>query len=170
MVVLWLLPAAVNSKNYEQTVQLLKTDLLSLLPQEVASKREVEEETNLLALTIIQGFKEIRTEFRMLRPAWLHNLFIHLKLRQKGYCYHWTTAFYERLQDLPLTQFTLHWASSHRGGFREHNTLVITYREGSFENGILIDGWRKSGKPFWNFVDKDRYHWQEEPEALDLVY
>ncbi|MBI1909610.1 MAG: hypothetical protein HYS22_05520 [Deltaproteobacteria bacterium] len=168
--VLWLLPTSGYGKNRLEAVQLLKNDLRSLLPPETATKKEVEQEVDLLALTIIQGFEEIHREFRMLRPPWLHNLFIHWRLREKGYCYHWTSAFYERLKPLPLRQFTLHWASARRGGFREHNTLVITSEGGDFENGILIDGWRKSGRPFWNFVGKDRYPWEEEPEALGLVF
>jgi hypothetical protein len=36
--------------------------------------------------------------------------------------------------------------------------LVIT-RENSFQEGIVLDGWRGSGNLFWMPAGKDRYPW-----------
>ena len=54
----------------------------------------------------------------------------------------------------------LHWGEAYPNTTSENNALVVTARNQRFEDGILIDGWRRAGRLFWCPVIKDdEYKW-----------
>ncbi len=66
------------------------------------------------------------------------------------------------LQTLRLTTLELHWAEARPRTLREHNSVVITARGTPFLEGIVLDGWRNSGRLYWSPVALDRsYPWRE---------
>ncbi len=66
------------------------------------------------------------------------------------------------LQALRLTTLELHWAEARPGTLREHNCVVVTARGQPFAQGIVLDGWRNSGRLFWSPVVLDHhYPWRK---------
>lgn len=90
-----------------------------------------------------------------------HNLLVNLGFKQRGLCYHFVEDLLVELQSLPLTSLALHWGVARPGTWREHNSIVVTAREQPFEEGMVLDAWRKPGKLFWTRVRSDRYPWEE---------
>ena len=102
-------------------------------------------------------------EYRFVRPPDFHNFLIHIGLRQRGFCYDWVRDIGVRLKEIRPKTLELHWGAAFVGTFRENNCLVLTQRGRPFHEGIVIDGWRKSGRLWWSPVDKDRaYLWHED--------
>ncbi|PYK52802.1 MAG: hypothetical protein DME48_14090 [Verrucomicrobia bacterium] len=60
-----------------------------------------------------------------------------------------------RLKELKLRTLVLHWGVAYDHTSSENNCLVITARNQPFEDGIILDGWRRAGRLFWCKVKKD---------------
>jgi hypothetical protein len=121
-------------------------------------------EAHRVAATAITYSIYLADRYDLVRPPILHNLLVRLKIKERGLCYQWTEDLLQRLQDLQLSSFRLHWGVAYRGSqLREHNTVVITANGQPFENGIVLDPWRDSGELYWVRVDRDSYPWRELP-------
>ena len=119
------------------------------------------DEARLLARAAMAQSARLAAEYRMARPALFNNVLINVGLKTRGLCWHWTEDLIAALRELPLSSYDLHWGIAHRGRlFREHNSLVVTARGESFENGIVLDPWRLSGALHWVAVSEDRYPWE----------
>ncbi|HOC52079.1 MAG TPA: hypothetical protein PKI07_13410, partial [Verrucomicrobiota bacterium] len=44
---------------------------------------------------------------------------------------------------------------------REHSSVVLTAPGQPFEQGIVLDAWRRSGRLYWSGVKEDKYPWIE---------
>lgn len=154
-----------------ETVSLQK-DLLQLSenpPESDKIRRIFFSESGKIAETAIRSFGELRQKYGMIRPAFFHNILVNAGLKDEGFCWHWTRDLQKRLSGLSLTGYELRWATAREGTPREHNTLVIVPKGKNLEEGLLLDGWRRAGKPFWTRVQGDKYPWrpgeyQEEEE------
>ncbi|GEM_PF-3537238 len=156
---------------WERTMR-LKKDILSLTGDEESHKNENQKgrlrEAGFIAQTAIQAFGELRAKYQMIRPAVLHNIFVNAKLKKEGLCWHWTRDLMKRLHELPLKEYDLLWITAREGKWGEHNSLVVVPHGKSYQEGLLLDGWRKSGVPFWVKVDQDHYPWKMGRYTGDL--
>ncbi len=102
-------------------------------------------------------------------PPLLHNYMRNAGKREYGLCIDWTYAMRQRMRGLALNSFDWHWGIANEGSeWREHSTLVVTPKGADFEQGIILDPWRNSGKLFWAKIGQDdRYKWTpyDEPEG-----
>ncbi len=142
----------------------LKADLianyLSMYPQtDPIEKAKLDEETNRLAITLIEGIKKLRENYKISAPPIVHNLFIDLGLKKRGACKHWAEDLLNLINTLDHPHFTSLWAEAHPHKISEHNVAVLVPRGADFKEGLLIDPWRKGGKPFWIQVKKDNHPW-----------
>ena len=140
---------------WTQTVDLKKA-FLDLDPKEKGSQNEADQ----MARIVTRSFEDQRKKYGMIRPAVLHNILINTGLKKEGFCWHWARDLLQQLQTLDLRYYTIQWATAHEGKLREHNSLVVIPRGGRFEEGLILDGWRKSGKSYWCRVNKDHYPWK----------
>jgi len=122
------------------------------------------DEAGQVAQTALQASAHLAVRYRLVQPPFLHNLFVQMGLRDRGLCYHWTADLMSYLNMLQLQDYELHWGVAYRGStLREHNTVVITASGQPFENGLVLDPWRHSGKLYWVMVQNDSYPWRELP-------
>ena len=159
-------PASGKAENHRATeafhkkVEWLQDDLTAL------SQQSDQLEARQVAETAITYSNQLADEYRLVRPAVLHNLLIRVGLKDRGLCYHWTEDLIKRLQALDLRTYQLHWGVAHRGSeLREHNSVVITARGQAFEKGMVLDPWRNSGDLYWTMIKTDRYPWKELPPS-----
>lgn len=140
----------------------LKGQLLSLPGQErfVSGEARVqhEREAEAVARMAIPAFEELKKDYEMVRPAILHNLLVNVGLKEQGLCWQWARDLTDRLKGLKLETFDLLWATARGGTVREHNTVVLVTHDRPLEDGLLLDGWKHSGKPFWIRVTDDKKH------------
>jgi hypothetical protein len=123
-------------------------------------------EARQVAETAIMYSYQLADEYRVVRPAVLHNVLIRVGLKDRGLCYHWAEDLLKQLDALDLKTYQLHWGVAHRGSeLREHNSVVITASGQAFERGMVLDPWRNSGDLYWSRVKTDRYPWKERPPS-----
>jgi hypothetical protein len=148
------------TEAFHQKVEWLQDDLAAL------SQQSDQLEARQVAETAITYSNQLADEYRLVRPAVLHNLLTRVGLKDRGLCYHWTEDLIKRLQTLDLRTYQLHWGVAYRGSdLREHNSVVITARGQAFEKGMVMDPWRNSGDLFWTLINTDQYPWQKLPPS-----
>jgi hypothetical protein len=128
------------TEAYHQKVEWLQDDLAAL------SQQSDQLEARQVAETAIIYSNQLADEYRLVRPAVLHNLLIRVGLKDRGLCYHWTEDLLKRLQALDLRTYQLHWGQA-------------------FEKGMVLDPWRNSGDLFWALINTDRYPWRKLPPS-----
>ena len=133
----------------ERSIKKLRDALVALAPDVDPGEAE------LVSVTAHTASRSLAREYRVVWFSGFQNLLIHLGLRQRGYCGHYTRDIGERLKELRLKTLVLHWGSAFPGAERENNCLVVTARNQPFEEGIIMDAWRHSGKLFWSPLKKD---------------
>lgn len=120
-----------------------------------------EGEAERVATCAYECSRELARQYRVVRPAWFHNVLVNLGVRKRGLCYQWAEDLLARLQTLHLRTLQLHWGMARAGTVREHNCVVVTARGQPFEQGIVLDAWRHSGRLVWKPVSADKYPWVE---------
>lgn len=93
-------------------------------------------------------------------PLW-QNVLVNYGFREDGLCWQWMRDMKSQLGSKPLKTLILRHAVAFKGSMmKEHNALVVSAKEASVKEGIVLDPWRDSGILYWNFVPKDtKYPW-----------
>lgn len=130
----------------------------SLSPDE----NKVNDEAVEIAIGVIDEIKRLRKKYKSFMIPIVHNLFIDVGIRKRGACKDWAEDLLEFLKPIPRRYFAVTWGEYNPQKFTEHNVAVIFPKNGSFEDGVIIDPWRTSGKPFWVKVKDDKkYKWRQ---------
>jgi hypothetical protein len=108
---------------------------------------------------------QLAREYRVVRPPILHNVLVNLGLRKRGLCFHWADDLSASLESLQLHTLQLHHSVAHLDTRREHSSVVLTASGQPFDEGIVLDAWRHSGRLYWVSVKQDRYPWIEVETA-----
>jgi len=90
-------------------------------------------------------------------PPLFHNFLVNTGMRKRGLCFQWAEDLLAQLDALELTTLELHWGEARAGTWREHNCIVATAKGQPFRTGIVLDGWRHSGRLYWNALARDHY-------------
>jgi hypothetical protein len=123
-------------------------------------------ESHRLAQVIVRTVEDARMASALDGGALRRNVAVNLGLHDWGLCWHWTEHLGRRLRQERLQSLTFHWACAHSGStLREHNALVVTARDQTFADGLVIDPWRRGGHLTWVRVAEDRYPWKHEPHS-----
>jgi hypothetical protein len=112
-------------------------------------------EAELLSVTAHTASRSLAREYRLVGFPIFQNLLIHMGKRERGYCGHYARDIGDRLKELKVRTLVLHWGAAFAGTIDESNCLVVTARNQPFEDGIVIDGWRRGGRLFWCALKKD---------------
>ena len=140
--------SAVSARD-EKSIKKLSDALVALAPDVDPGEAE------LLSLTAHTASRDCARKYGFVLSPEFQNFLIHMGKRQRGYCGHYARDIGERLKELKLKTFVLHWGAAFAGTSDESNCLVVTARNQPFEDGIVLDGWRRGGRLFWSAVKKD---------------
>lgn len=152
-----LLYASVRDK-YSDQVLLLQKDLESL------SSGVDEKEAFLVANTAIRYSMVLANQYELVRPPLWHNHLVNTGQKNRGLCYHWAKDLLKRLRGLDQKSFDFHWGIANPDSFwGTHSSAIVSAKGQSFEDGIVLDPWRNSGRLYWISVKKDGYPWELEP-------
>lgn len=105
--------------------------------------------------------RALASSYRVVRPSLFHNFLVNSGFRQRGLCYEWAEDLLAQLQSYNLESLELHWGIARADTTREHNSIVITAVGQPFDQGIVLDPWRRSGRLVWSPVAADRFPWVE---------
>jgi hypothetical protein len=110
--------------------------------------------------------RELAAKWKMGSSPTMHSFLINIGLKKGGYCYQFATELLLRLDAQKMKTLEFHWAESDPGTDTEHNVIAVTARGQPFEQGIMLDNWRRSGHLLWGPLDGDPSHtWQENKGA-----
>jgi hypothetical protein len=118
-------------------------------------------EAALTAQTAHSYSLELARQYRVVRPAIFHNVLVNLGVRQRGLCFQWADDLTAKLQSLRLRTLQLHRGVARLDTRREHSSVVLTAPGQPFDEGVVLDAWRHSGRLFWGDVNQDHYPWKE---------
>jgi hypothetical protein len=139
----------------------LTTGLVKLSP------RVSPDEARRVAFTAYTTGRQLAVEWRMVRPATVQSFLINIGARKAGHCFQYANELLLRLDALKLRTLELHWAECAPGAFDEHNVIAVTARGQPFEQGIVLDNWRHSGRLVWGPVRGDPpFRWEENQAEL----
>jgi len=143
----------------------MRTAQLSKLLQSL-DKSIPQDEVMHLSQDIFHKTQKLTKEFELTSPPLFHNSLVNIGIREKGLCYHWSDALYVHLSEKKYPHFEFHLVGANIGEyFLEHNSLVVVAKNGSIQNGILVDPWRNSGKLYFSRVVEDKkYQWKHREE------
>jgi len=126
------------------------------------NKPEADQEAEKLALALIPEIARLKASYRYIGSPILHNMLINSGMRERGACKDWAEDLLSFLQKRPHHYFRFTWGEANATKLTEHNVTVVIPLNGQFEDGLLIDPWRKRGNPFWLRVNTDKhYKWRQ---------
>ena len=133
----------------ERSIKKLRDALVALAPDVDPGEAE------LLSVTAHTTSRNLAREYGVVVGPIVQNTLINMGKRQRGYCGHYTRDIGERLKELKLKTLVLHWGEAFPGTTDESNCLVVTARNQLFQDGIVLDGWRRGGRLFWCALKRD---------------
>lgn len=120
-------------------------------------------EADQLARVAIYYPMQLAHDYQLSWPPVLHNIRVNRGGRTRGLCIDWAEDMLLEFARLELKSIELHWgvANLDSNWPLEHSCVVATAIGQPFEEGLVLDGWRHSGKLYFGAVADDKYAWQQ---------
>lgn len=112
---------------------------------------------------------QLALEYEITDPPIVHNTKVNMGLKPAGLCWHWARDIENRLKQEDFKTLDLHRAVANSdNSFRlEHSTAIVSAKGDDFDQGIVLDPWRKGGRLTWAAVTEDRaYKWEKRNEVV----
>ena len=144
--------------EYRAQIRSLQKELIAL------GKNISDEDARRVADAAVRVSMSLAYDYDLARPPLFHNFLVNLGIKKRGLCIHWTKDLLKSLRKLDQKSFHFYWAVAYREfPLFTHSTVVAAARDQPFEEGLVLDPWRNSGRVYWTPVKGDRYPWQKEP-------
>ena len=134
----------------EKSINALRDALVALAPGNVDPQ-----EAELLSMTAHTMSRQLAREYGVQGDPAIHNFLINIGAKKRGICADYTRDIGARLKELHFKTLVLHWGAAYAKESDENNALVVTARNQPFQDGIVVDGWRRGGRLFWCPVKND---------------
>jgi len=135
----------------EKSIIDLRNALIALSPRTVDPR-----EAALLSETAHRTSRQLAREYGVIGDPAIHNYLINIGVKKRGICADYAHDIGAKLKEYRFKTLVLHWGSAWAKESDENNALVVTAQNQSFQDGIVLDGWRRSGRLFWCAVRDDR--------------
>ena len=120
-------------------------------------------ETRDFASAAVEHSADLRRAYGVRLNHSLHNVLVYWGLKERGFCWHWQHDLAARLSGAAHPQLELHRIVADAGStWHEHHALAVTPPGGSWDEGIVLDAWRREGVLWFGPVKTDSYPWREE--------
>ncbi len=112
-------------------------------------------EAEQISLTAHTTARKLARDYHVVLNPEFQAFLVNVGARKRGWCGHWAQDIGTRLKELKPKTLVLHWGVAYDHTSSENNCLVVTARNQPFEDGVILDGWRRAGRLFWCKVKKD---------------
>ena len=111
---------------------------------------------------------QLAQEYQITDGPLIHNTKVNMGKRPRGLCWHWAQDIETRLKAENFKTLDMHRAIANSFNIRlEHSTAIISRKGDPFQQGIVLDPWRKGGVLFWApTLDDKRYKWMAREEVI----
>jgi hypothetical protein len=134
----------------EKSINELRDALIALSPKTVDPR-----EAQLLSETAHRSSRQCAKDYGVTGDPAIHNYLIHIGVKKRGICADYTHDIGAVLRGLRFKTLVVHWGTAWEKESDENNALIVTARNQSFYDGIVLDGWRRAGRLFWVHVKDD---------------
>ncbi|KJS41573.1 hypothetical protein [Roseovarius sp. BRH_c41] len=127
------------------------------------------EEAERAARITYEHTHQLALEYEITDPPIVHNTKVNMGLKPAGLCWHWARDIEDRLKQEEFQTLDLHRAvANSENAFRlEHSTAIVSAKGDAFDQGIVLDPWRKGGQLTWTPVVDDRsYKWEKRNDVV----
>ena len=162
-IVLCCISARAACAEDEKSIKELADALVALAPGVDRHEAEV------LSVTAHTTSRALAREYGVTGDPAIHNYLIKIGARKRGICADYTRDIGTRLKEFHFRTLMLHWGAAWAKLADENNALVVTARNQSFQDGIILDGWRRAGRLFWCPVKDDHEYEVEHYTALNQL-
>lgn len=121
-------------------------------------KSRLDHETTQLAIELVDEIGHLKGKYKSFALPIVHNMLIDIGVKKRGACKHWAEDLLEFLRPIKREFFHVTWGEANPKKITEHNVAVLYPKHASFYDGVIVDPWRTSGKPFWVQVKKDKHY------------
>ncbi|NPA82490.1 MAG: hypothetical protein GXO31_07750 [Epsilonproteobacteria bacterium] len=160
-------PTRISDKERKK-IDKLYSMLISLDPK--IDRYEAKE----LAKTAVLYPIYLSKKYDLVYPPNFHNFLVNINLRQKGLCYQWVEDLMKEIGCKNFKSFSFHWGVANRGKLNEHNVIVVTAKNASYESGIVFDAWRNSGDLYFNYLKNEKKYkfkeWKEKSKIISSCF
>lgn len=127
------------------------------------------EEARRLAEISYSYARQLAIDYNVTDPPLIHNMKVNMGLRERGLCYQWADDIEARLRQENFRTLEFHRAIANADNLLIDHSVVIVSRKGdTMFQGVVLDGWRDSGKLFWSPVLEDkRYTWVPREDVFE---
>jgi hypothetical protein len=139
----------------------LKEDFIKLYNDQKKNSSDlvkIDREATEIAIGLFGEIPRLKKRFKSFFIPIVHNMFISVGVKKRGACKDWAEDLLTYLRTLDRKYFYVTWGEANPKKFTEHNVAVVYPATGDFHDGLIIDPWRTSGKPFWVHVKKDKHY------------
>lgn len=119
----------------------------------------------------IEYSQQLARQYEVTDSPVMHNFLVNVGVKERGLCVDWTSDLLARLQQERFYSLKLHWGiANYETAFRlEHSTVIVSARDDSLDQGLVLDPWRYSGHLFWAPTLEDpAYSWHPQAEIHAL--
>ena len=152
---------AKKDKEYVDGVRRFRDELnrMYLKDKNVSvDQQKLNRESTLFALEIFSETEKLKKQYRSFGIPVVHNMMISVGIRKRGACKDWAEDLLNHMIPIERKYFQLAWGEANPRKINEHNVLVVYPRYAQFENGLIVDPWRTSGKVLWLYVTEDHHY------------
>ncbi len=152
------------NKLYDPLKDESKKNKLAQMLYEVSGNMN---QSNELAFLAIKESRALANEYNLTSPPLYHNFLVNSGLRKRGLCFHFVEDLMKQIKQHNFSAFDFRWGRANGNKLNEHNVIVVLgNKEQNFQNGVILDAWRKSGELFFCKVKDDpKYHFIEWKEG-----
>jgi len=138
----------------------IKIDKLKSMLIGLGGKKRESSELATLAVTHSKG---LANRYNLVSPPLYHNYLVNSGQREKGLCYDFVDDLMVEINSRNFKSFDFKWGRANANKLDEHNVIVVVKKGSSdFQNGIILDAWRNSGKVlFLKLKDDPKYRFKE---------
>src|ERR1044071_3663979 len=112
-------------------------------------------EAEQISVTAHTTARKLARDYHVVLNPEFQAFLVNIGARKRGWCGHWAQDIGTHLKELKPRTLVLHWGVAYDHTTSENNCLVVTARNQPFQEGIILDGWRRAGRLFWCSVVKD---------------
>lgn len=115
-------------------------------------------ESTQLAILLVDEIQRLRGVYKSFAIPIMHNMLIDIGIKKRGACKDWAEDLLAFLKPIKRKYFYVTWGEANPKKMTEHNVAVIYPNTATFYDGVVVDPWRTSGRPFSVPVQKDKHY------------
>lgn len=115
-------------------------------------------ESTQLAILLVDEIQRLKGVYKSFAVPIMHNMLIDIGIKKRGACKDWAEDLLAFLRPIKRKYFYVTWGEANPKKMTEHNVAVVYPNTATFYDGVVVDPWRTSGKPFSVPVQKDKHY------------